>query len=86
MLQIEDLRMSLRLLGQRLRDDQVIDLMEEDDGPVAGPSTVVGNVENEVAVPVPGPLLMVAPDFLLVPVEEEGSDDETVVEVQVDSV
>ena len=83
--EMEDLKMSFRLLSDRVGASvpaPVVDLVEEE-GPVAGPSTVRGNEENEVAVPVPGPFLLpIDPAYLLVPVEEvEDSDDEGTVVV-----
>ena len=76
MIQTEDLRMSLRLLAERqIGRALLIDLTAEEE-PVAG------NEENVVPVPVPASfvLLMIAPEHVLVPVEElVDLDDETVV-------
>lgn len=49
--------MSLRLLREcQLGVVLVLDLTVEKEEPVAGPSTVRGNVENAEAIPVPQPL------------------------------
>ena len=83
MIQIEDLRMSLRLLAERqIGRAPLIDLTAEEE-------PVVGNEENVMPVPVPAPfvLLMIAPEHVLVPVDElVDSDEDTVVEGALDSV
>ena len=82
-IQIEDLRMSLRLLAERqVGRAPVIDFMAEEE-------LVVGNEVNVVPVPVPAPFVLpvIAPEYVLVPVEELGDlDEETVVEGALDSV
>ena len=83
MIQIEDLRMSLRLLAERqIGCAPLIDLTVEEE-------PVVGNKENVVPVPVPAPLVlpMIAPEHVLVPVDElVDLDEDTVVEGALDSV
>ena len=83
MIQIEDLRMSLRLLAERqIGRAPLIDLTAEEE-------PVVGNEENMVPVPVPAlfVLPMIAPEHVLVLVDElVDSDEETVVEGALDSV
>ena len=82
MIQIEDLRMSLRLLAERqIGRAPLIDLTAEE--------PVVGNEENVVPVPVPAPFMlpMIAPEHVLVPADDlVDSDEDTVVEGALDSV
>ena len=83
MIQIEDLRISLRLLAEcQIGRAPLIYLTAEEE-------PVVGNEDNVVPVPVPVPfvLLMIAPEHVLVPVDElVDSDEDTVVEGALDSV
>ena len=83
MIQIEDLRMSLRLLAERqIGRAPLINLTVEEE-------PVVGNEENVVPVLVPAPFVlpMIAPEHVLVPVDElVDSDEDTVVEGALDLV
>ena len=82
MIQIEDLRMSLRLLAERqIGRALLIDLTAEEE-------PVVGNEESVVPVPVPAPFVLpiITPEHVLVPVDKlVDSDEETVVEGALDT-